>query len=69
MKRTQIFMRKPVYLSLSLLEVSKIVLYKFWYGYVVPKYGEKAGLCYMDTDSIAVYIKIKDIYIDISEDV
>ena len=30
---------------------------RFWYIYVNPKYGEKAKLCYMDTDSFIVYIK------------
>ena len=39
---------KPVYLGLSILELSKIVKCLFWYDYVKPKYGEKAKLCYMD---------------------
>ena len=39
---------KPVYLGLSILELSKIVKCPFWYDYVKPKYGEKAKLCYMD---------------------
>ena len=33
------------------------------------KYGEKAKLCYMDTESFIVYIKTKDIYVDIAKDV
>ena len=52
MKKTEIFMNKPVYLGLSILELSKIVMYEFWYDYVKPKYGEKAKLCYMDTVSL-----------------
>ena len=36
------FMNKPVYLGLSILELSKILNYEFWYDYVKPKYGEKA---------------------------
>ena len=39
-------MSKPVYLGLSALEVSKILMYEFWYDYVKPKYGEKAKLFY-----------------------
>ena len=39
-------MNKPVYLGLSILELSKILMYEFWYDYVKPKYGEKAKLCY-----------------------
>ena len=68
-KNPQIFMNKPVYLGLSILELSKILMYEFWYDYVKPKYGEKVKLCYMDTDSFIVYIKTDDIYKDIAEDV
>ena len=42
---------------------------EFWYDYVKPKYGEKAKLCYMDTNSLIVYIKPNDIYKDIVKDV
>ena len=44
-------------------------MYEFWYDYVKPKYDEEAKLCYMDTNSFIVYIKIDDIYKDIAEDV
>ena len=50
MERTQIFMNKPVYLGLSILEISKIVKHEFWDNYVKSKYGEKSKLCYMDTE-------------------
>ena len=49
MRKTETFMNKPVYLGLSILELSKVVMYGFWYDYVKPKYEEKAKLCYMDT--------------------
>ena len=44
-------MNKPVYLGLSMLELRKILMYEFWYGYAKPKDGEKVKLCSMDTDS------------------
>ena len=69
MKKTEILMNKPVYLGLSILELSKILMYEFWYDYVKPKYGEKAKLYYMDTDSFIVYIKTDYLYIDIAENV
>ena len=69
MKKTEIFLNKPVYLALSILELSKILIYDFWYDFVKPKYDEKVKLCYMDTGSIIVYIKTDDIYRDIAEDV
>ena len=50
-----------VYLSLSVLEISKIVMHEFWYGWIKIKYGQKAILCYVDTDSFKVYIKTEDI--------
>ena len=45
-------MNKPVHLGLSIIELSKILIYEFWYDYVKPKYGEKVKLCYMDTVSM-----------------
>ena len=61
-------MNKSVYLELSVLELSKILMYESWYDYVKPKYGEKAKLSYMDTDRFIVYIKTADIYKDIAKD-
>ena len=61
-------MNKPVYLGLSVLELSKILMYEFWYDYVKPKYSEKAKINYMDTGSFIVYIKTDDICKNIAED-
>ena len=69
MKRTQILTNKVAYLDLSVLEISKIVMYEFCYDYVKLEYGQKAKLCYMDTNSFIVYIKIEDIYSDIAKDI
>ena len=69
MKKTQITLTKLVYLGLSILDLSKAIMYEFWDDYVKPKYGEKAKLCYMDTDSFIVHVKAKDIYKDIAEDI
>ena len=69
MKKTQTLMNRPVYLGLSILDLSKTTMYEFWYDYVKPKYGENSKLCYMDTDSFIVYVKTDDIYKDIAGDV
>ena len=69
MKRTQILTNKVAYLDLSVLEISKIVMYEFCYDYVKLEYGQKAKLCYMDTNSFIVYIKTEDIYSDIAKDI
>ena len=69
MKKTQILMNKPVYLGLSILDLSKTIMNEFWYDYIKPKRGLKSKLCYMDTESFIVYVKTEDIYKDITEDV
>ena len=67
-EKTQIFMNKPVYLGLSILKISKIVMYEFWNDYVKLKYNEKAKLCYMDSSSFIVCVRTEDIYKDIVKD-
>ena len=69
MKRTKVQMNKPIYLGLSILEISKILMYEFWYDYMKPKYGKDVKLCYMDTDSFIMNIKTNDFYEDIANDV
>ena len=51
MRKTQILMNKPSHLGISILDLSKTVIYEFWYDYVRPKYSQKAELSYMDTDN------------------
>ena len=62
-------MNKPIYLGLSILDISKILMYEFWYDYMKPKYGNDVKLYYMDTDSFVMNIKTTDFYKDISRDV
>ena len=69
MKKVKAKMKKPIYLGLLLLEISKIVMYEFWYDYTKKKYGDMAKLCYMDTDSLIMNIKTKAFYKDIAQDV
>ena len=69
MKKTKVKMNKPIYLGLSILEISKILMYEFWYAYMKPKYNDSVKLCYMDADSFIMNIKIEDFYNDIANDV
>ena len=69
MTKTQIPMKNPVYLGLSISDLSKTVIYEIWYDYVKPKYCKNAKLCYMNTESFIGYVKADYIYNDISEDV
>ena len=69
MGKTEITMNKPVYLGQAILDLSKMVMYEFHYDYMKQKYGSKARLCYMDTDSFVYEIETEDFYKDIAEDV
>ena len=69
MKKTKVKINKPIYLGLSILEISKTLMYEFWYGYMKPKYGDNVKLCYVDTDSFIMHIKTEDFYEDIANDI
>ena len=69
MKKIKVKMNQPVYLDLSILEISKSLIYVFWYDYIKPKYQNNAKLCYMDTDNFIIYIRTEDVYEDIADNV
>ena len=69
MKKTKVKMNKSIYLGLSILEISKTLMYEFWYDYMKPKYANNVKLCYTDTDSFIMNIKTNGFYKDISNDV
>ena len=57
MGKIKVVMKKPIYLGHAILDLSKIIMYKFHYDYMKPKYGQNCHfrgtpglkLCYMDT--------------------
>ena len=69
MGKIKVVMNKPVYLGQAILDLSKIIMYEFHYDYMVPKYGDRLKLCYMDTDSLVYHIRTEDFYADIADDV
>ena len=69
MKKAKVKMNRPIYLGMSILDISKTLMYEFWYDYFKPKYGDKAKLCYTDTDSFIIHIITEDFFEDISNDV
>ena len=69
MKKIKIKMINPVCLCWSMLEISKILMFEFWYGYINPKYQSNPKLCYIDTGSFIIHIKTEDFYKNIVDDV
>ena len=69
MGKIKVVMNKPVFLGQVILDPSKIVMYEFHYHFMVPKYGDRLKLCYMDTDSLVYHIKTEDFFTDIADDV
>ena len=61
MKKTKVKMNKPIYYGMSILDISKTLMYEFWYDYIKPKYG--------DTDSFVTHIITEDFYEDIAGNV
>ena len=57
MKKVEVKMNKLIYLDQAILDISKTLMYEFWYDYIKTKYGDKARLCYMDTGSFIINIK------------
>ena len=49
-EKTKVKMNKPIYLGMSILDISKT----FWYDHIKSKHEDRAELCYMDTDSFVI---------------
>ena len=69
MRKTSVFMDKPIPAGQAILDISKTLMYKLWYDYLKPQYQDKVKLCYMDTDSFIFQIETEDFYEDIANDV
>ena len=68
-KKTKAKMDKPLYLGMSILDISKRLMYEFWYDYIKQKYRDRSKLCFMDTDSFVIHIITEDFYKDIANDI
>ena len=69
MHKTTIHLRKPIYLGMSILDLSKTLMYGFQYNHIKRKYGGRANLLFTDTDSLCYDIQTKDFYDDIHDDI
>ena len=59
MRKTKIIMNKPVYLGQAILDISKTLMYEFWYDYIKLKSEDKAKLCYMDLIALLFILRHK----------
>ena len=69
MKRTKLVYNKPIYLGMSILDLSKILMFKLHYNYIRKMYSDRAKLLMTDTDSLIYEIKTDDFYKDIANDI
>ena len=69
MRKTEVLMDKPIAVGQAILDISKTLMYEFWYDYLKSKYQDQLKLCYMDTDGFFIYIETDDFYDDIANDV
>ena len=69
MKKTKVKPNKSAYLAMSILDIRKALMYRFWYDYIKAKYQNNAKLCYMDTYSFIIHIKTADFYKNITDNV
>ena len=67
MLKSTVTLNKPIYVGQAILDISKAMMFNFWYGYIKPRYGDKARLLYTDTDSLIMWIETEDIYKDRAE--
>ena len=68
MRKLQALINKPFYVGFSVLELSKLHMYRFHYDYIKRKYNDKAELLFTDTDSLMYEVQTEDIYNDMWED-
>lgn len=66
--KTHILMDKPIVVGMCVLDISKVLMYKFLYNYLKPKYGQNVRVAYTDTDSFILEVKTEDFYADIRDE-
>lgn len=64
MSKTQVVMDKPIAVGMAILELSKVVMYDFYYGHLKPQYGHNVTMLYTDTDSFILEVETPDFYAD-----
>jgi len=68
-KKARLKLNKPIYVGLSILDLSKLLMYKFYYEQIKPRYGDNVCLLYTDTDSLLLMTETPNIYDDMLSDI
>ncbi|GFT40180.1 uncharacterized protein NPIL_688351, partial [Nephila pilipes] len=68
LKKTNIKFFKPIHVGMTILDLSKVLMYSFHYEYMKHRYDSKIKLMYTDTDSFIYEIKTDDFYSDMKDD-
>ena len=67
-KKTTLYLNRPIYAGFTILELSKVLMFDFYYNYIKKNYGSRAKLLFTDTDSLCLEVKTEDIYADMASD-
>ena len=65
--RTKITLNKPIAMGFSILEISKFIMYSFYYDHLKAKYADRCTLLFTDTDSLCCEIRTDDLYADMMD--
>ena len=67
-KKTSLYLNRPIYAGFTILELSKVLMFDFYYNYIKKNYGSRAKLLFSDTDSLCLEVQTQDIYEDFARD-
>jgi len=67
MRKYSILYDKPMFMGVTILELSKLIMYRFHYDVMKKRYGDKCKLLMTDTDSLHYQIETEDLYKDLKE--
>ena len=69
MRKTKLYLNRPIYVGFTILDLSKVLMYDFHYNYIKHKYNSNAKLLFTDTDSLCYEIATDDVYEDMLQDI
>jgi len=65
--RPRILMNRPLIIGFTILEISKLNMYRFYYEALLPRYGDRLRLCFTDIDSFIFWVQTPDLHADMAD--